>query len=281
MILLCCNPRKKEAPMARMRFFTLVTAVIAAVTLFGPLSPARSGDFEERVLDRFRKPLAPSEPLLPEGVKVLSEFEPGEGPAIGIVERVQGQVYLLHKARDAAYEARKDQPLFTGDTLVTGSAAMFQARLEDRTSFALSEHTRLVLNKIVVDAIGNSRDSELELSFGKARFRALPADPKSRYEVKTPSAVAGVRASDFAMMVFPVVEGADLATALVTGEDTRVAFGGEAGSSRGTDSFSLSVVLPGEEATQAFVIGASVALGILNAIGPGLAFMRMPPWMVR
>jgi len=260
-------------------------------------------DTAQQIVEAFKKTISPSEPLLTADTHVTETFAPGEGAAIGLVELVQGDGYIVHQKGKTAFRAMKDLSLFQGDTLITGAHGRIQARLDDKSTFALTEHSKLILTKVFYKAATNERDSELGLAFGKARFKVVKTAEGSQYKVTTPTAVAGIRGSDFALMVFP--EGqqsaasslgqrlADLltvkpayaiapalpATALLTGEATTISFTGPLGAAQTVGPFSVSVAA-GEAAGSAMAIGATVATEVLETIGPNLAYMMMPKEML-
>lgn len=260
-------------------------------------------DTAQQIVETFKKTIAPTEPLLAADTTVAETYSPGEGAAIGLVELVQGDGYIVHQRGKTAFRAVKDLPLFQGDTLITAAHSRIQARLDDKSTFALTEHSKLILTRVFYKAATNERDSELGLAFGKARFKVVKTAEGSQYKVKTPTAVAGIRGSDFALMVYP--EGqqsaasslgqrlADLltakpayaiapalpATALLTGEATTISFAGPLGAAQTVGPYSLSVAA-GQAASSAMTIGATLATDVLETIGPNLAYMMMPREML-
>lgn len=261
-------------------------------------------DMAQQIVETFKKSISPTEPLLAADITVADTFQAGAGTAIGLVELVQGDGYILHQKGKTAFRAVKDLPLFQGDTLITGPHARIQARLDDKSTFALTEHSKLILTKVFYKAATNERDSELGLAFGKARFKVVKVAEGSQYKVTTPTAVAGIRGSDFALMVFPEAQRsaatslgqrlADLlqvssahavvpllpSTALLTGQATTISFSGAVGAAQTIGPLSTSVAASGAAAGSAMSVGAAVATGVLQTIGPNLAYMMMPKEML-
>ena len=152
--------------------------------------------------------------VLPAGVSVSDTFKPGFGPPIGNVQRVRGEVVVMH-AEDAGagYRARPGLPLYRGDTLLTLKDGKIRFRLNDGSIMSLASETSLELNKSVYDKEKKSRSSFMNLAFGKARFLVVKLlnFKRSEFKVKTPTAVCGVRGSDF---VLEATEQVTVATAL-------------------------------------------------------------------
>jgi hypothetical protein len=171
------------------------------------------------------------------------------------------------------------------------------------SSFSLNEYSRMRVKKVVYQAADKTRDTSLDLSFGKARFIAAKLTEKSKFEVTTPTAVAGVRGSDFALLVQPESPEAStlsrffawlnpvgiahaqglgvLATTIVTGSQTTVSFAGLVGAPQAIGAFSTSVAAAGASASAATFVGAAAAGAALNSVGPGMAFMSMPDYMMK
>lgn len=258
------------------------------------------GGDTDKALEQFQKPIKPTEPLLPPDVSVAEDFKPGVGEPIGTVESAMGTVYVIHKNEKIAYKVKRGVSLFAEDTLITDADGKTQLRLNDKSAIALAEYSKLTLNRIKFDATKNERTSMVELKFGKGRFKMQKLSETGSFEVKTPSAVAGVRGSDFALLVYPEAPKSMLknkvlawlspvatahavvpvfTTAIITGELTTVSFAGLVGPAQLVGPFSMSVAVTGGAATSTVFVGAAVATSTLNAVGPGLAVMSMPPHM--
>jgi hypothetical protein len=61
----------------------------------------------------------PSSDLLPAGLVMEEVFKPGLGGPVGRVDVVEGEVVIIHAGQSSGYLAKKDFPLFTGDTIVS------------------------------------------------------------------------------------------------------------------------------------------------------------------
>ena len=189
----------------RKKTFVLAAVIMVGLFLTLNISVSEGGSLMDRLLGNFKKEHKPVKPLLPPGVEVKAGFEPGKGPAIGKAQMVQGEALVVHKGESVAYNLKKDIPLFTGDMLVTKEKSRVSVILNDQSGFALAPVSKLVIDKSIYDPEKKRRASRLSLWFGRARFMVAKISGKSEYKVRTPTAVCGVRGSDFAMAVTPVL----------------------------------------------------------------------------
>lgn len=140
-----------------------------------------------------------------DGVAVRDGFEPGVGAPVGEVRLLQGDVAAMH-AEDAgvAYRLTAGDPVFKGDTLLTGETGKVSIELADGSRITLTVNTRLTINESVYNPEQlKTRTSFISLLKGKARFfvRKLAGMDSSDFKVKTRTAVIGVRGSDFAVEI--------------------------------------------------------------------------------
>jgi hypothetical protein len=140
-----------------------------------------------------------SSDLLPAGLVIEEVFKPGPGSPVGKIEMVEGQVIIIHAGVLSGYLAEKDLPLFTGDTIVALESGRISFKLNDGSTLALASETKLVMNRTVFDLAKKSRVSFLSMSLGKARFlvKKIAGLKRSEFKVRTPTAVCGIRGSDF------------------------------------------------------------------------------------
>jgi FecR-like protein len=283
--------------------FVIAVAVLAGLFIAVNISFSKSDMDVDTLLGTFKKEYAPPKPLLPTYVDRKPGFEVGEGTPIGKIQMVQGEALVVHKGRPFAYSLEKDFPVFTGDTLVTGKLSRVSVRLNDRSVFALAPVSKLVIDKSIYDPAKKKRSSLLSLWFGRARFvvAKIMGEKKADYQVKTPTAVCGVRGSDFGLSVSPIEEktaslrnffaslspvsiahaqapGA-LMTVVVAGENTTLTFAGPTGPIQTVVSNSMCAATVAEGATAVNTLAASIVQGVLNEIAAQLAAVSMPPGM--
>jgi len=156
-------------------------------------------------------------PELPKGLVMNDTFKPGYGAPIGKFRTVQGNVVVMHADKKEGYWAKKKQPLYKGDTIVTQKKSRANFVMNDKSIISLSSNTKLVLSKSIYDEKKKRRSSFLGLTLGKARFvvSKLLSFKRKEFKVKTVTAVCGVRGSKF------IIE-ATLDDTVVTAEDKTI-----------------------------------------------------------
>lgn len=154
--------------------------------------------------------------LIPENLTVADVFEAGIGMPVGKILLVTGDALILHSDKSRAYRAQKGLPLYSKDTVITLEKARLRLSLNDGSMTTMSSGTRLTLTKSDFDPKNKSRSTFLGMETGKARFWAVKMkDYKhSEFKVKTKTAVAGVRGSDF------VIQASDTATEVIALKNT-------------------------------------------------------------
>jgi hypothetical protein len=157
-------------------------------------------------------------PLLPGNLIIEDAYSPGIGMPAGKVLLVQGQAVIIHTGQPKGFYARNNQLLFKDDTLITLNRGRIRIQLTDESIITLASGTKLVLNKSVYDPDNKARSSFVGMDKGKARFliKKLVEFKQSEFKVKTKTAVAGVRGSEFMIIA------ADQLTEIMTLADTRL-----------------------------------------------------------
>lgn len=248
----------------------MIIGVVCTLAMLFQVAAAETRTVAE-ILELMKVPMTPAEPLIPAGTRILDARPDQTGRRVGEVDLVQGEVYLLPSIPGVAYRVTKRQDVYAGDSLVTGEHGKVVLALNDQSSIGLAEYTRLRLTRIRFNAKAKTRDSEVALDHGRARFRIskVPTDSVN-FRIKTPAAIAGVRGSDLA------VGALGPNSCVITAADTRVtvtgASGGEATLGANQLVWSQGGALLGVSS-----IGAQ-GLPVLEGISPGdsLSSMSMP-----
>ena len=278
----------------------LVVVATLVLTGMGGIMLATGGGTGDAFLNRF-KVVEPVEPLLPKDVKIDMGFERGPGAPVGSVQKLSGKVYVIHGKEKVAYRLKGDSPLFEGDTIVTSKRSRINAIMLDQSLFAMAPSAKMVIDKSYYNPEKKKRSSIMGLLFGQVRFLVKKFGTKTNFEVKTPTAVCGVRGSDFAVAVGPDAEGQKqsaldrildwlnpvpeahavvpivLGTTVLTGASTSVTFAGVLGTTQIVGPYAVSFAAVGTAATSAVAVTVSLATATLAAVGPGLATLAMPP----
>lgn len=280
------------------------TALLVGIFILANFAVSGEGVSVEKLLKNLKETYKPPVPLLPHGVFEVAGFKKGAGLPIGKVNEAQGTVLVIHQGQKSAYRLKKDFPIFTNDTVITGKRSRVSVSLNDKSVIGLASYSKIVINKSVYNPKKKKRSSFLSLLFGRARFivTKIMGEKKVDYKIKTPTAVCGIRGSDFALAVTPVKKMASskqnffshlrlidiahaqigpesLITTVLTGANTSITFQGLVGPVQVLESFSLSAASFGSAAISATAISPAIAGGILSGIAPQLGALSMPPGM--
>lgn len=103
-----------------------------------------------------------------------------------------GDVFVVYKGMPGKSPAKKDLKLVPGDAVETGKGAEAEILYEDGNLTRLDEGSRMVIEKLDV-LEGASRETVIKLDAGRIKNAVSKlVDKRSKFEVHTPSAVAGV-----------------------------------------------------------------------------------------
>ena len=236
--------------MRKIGLFSIIITAILGLCIVSSYAGDKPGD---RLTEVFKKDVKPRVSIVPPGVKVVKDFKPGKGKPIGTLNAIKGVVLTIHRNEKTAYILKKGNNLYTRDTLISEEESKAQAKLNDGSFITLGPYTKMVFDKSVYDPSKPMRNSLLNLLFGKARFivTKLANFRSSPFKVRTPTAVAGVRGSDFAISVAP---GSPLTTTIMTGQETTVTFAGNTGPAQLVGPMSASSATQGMAATASLPI---------------------------
>lgn len=122
---------------------------------------------------------------------------------VGTVAGSEGTAFVWRG--DQAIEAKIGTAIEIGDQLATGQPGRIKVVFQDDSVLTVSEDSRVTVDEQVFDASASKARSAFSLLKGKVG--ALVSDyygkPGNSYEVKTETAVAGVRGTEFAMVYDP------------------------------------------------------------------------------
>jgi hypothetical protein len=154
--------------------------------------------------------------LVPGNLTIAEGFEPGAGQPVGKILMIFGEAIVIHGEASQGYKVRKDLPVYNKDVLITQAKARLRISLNDGSMTTLAADTKLAINKSAYDPEKKERSTFLGMEAGKARFWAVKMKDfkNSEFKVKTKTAVAGVRGSDF------VIAASDTLTEVTTLKDT-------------------------------------------------------------
>jgi hypothetical protein len=264
---------------------------IMSLSLIVNVSGLIGADDGEKLLKNF-KIVKPPESLMPPDVAVKPGFAEGPGEPIGTIQKIRGEAYVIHKNEKVAFRLKNNYSLYTNDTLITLNESSIDAILNDKSLITLASYSKMTLTESVYDPNKNTRSSLINVLFGQARFIVMKLAGNQNFSVKTPTAVCGVRGTDFCISVIPTsakasgldivskayaLDSLSLITTVLTGPGSTVEFSGIVGPATIVGPTSVAAAESGAVATGATYVGPVAAGSVLNGVGPGLAAMRMPP----
>ena len=140
----------------------------------------------------------------------------------GVLRVVKGDVQIKAAKDGSTSKARLGGKIFPKDTIITGKDARAKIVMTDNNEINVSPDSQLVLQSYVYEPEKGKKDVLLNVIYGKVRSKVEQKydGQQSKFQVKTPSAVAGVRGTDF-MTSFNNVNG----TSQVVTFEGEVAFG--------------------------------------------------------
>ena len=121
-----------------------------------------------------------------------------QAQVVGKVEKIEGAPEVLRSGTSQWVPIEATEPLSVGDQLRTREGSKIAIRLNDDSVLTLAEKTVMTIDEQTLKPSGQNT-SVFSLLLGK--LRAVVANrykmPGSRFEVHTPTAVAGVRGTEF------------------------------------------------------------------------------------
>lgn len=119
---------------------------------------------------------------------------PAQGQSAGLIARLVGSVNVQHGPRVAlAFSGTK---VFWGDLVTTLQDGRARISLDDGSILNVGSNSSLR----IVQHDAKSQRTELQLAYGRLRASAIRlAQPNSSFQVRTPTAVAGVVGTEFVL----------------------------------------------------------------------------------
>ncbi len=122
---------------------------------------------------------------------------------VGTVAGAEGTAFIWRGGQ--AIEVKVGAPVELGDQLATGQPGRIKVVFQDDSVLTVSDDSRVTVDDQVFDASASKAHSAFSLLKGKVG--AIVSDyygkPGNSYEIKTETAVAGVRGTEFAMVYDP------------------------------------------------------------------------------
>jgi hypothetical protein len=122
---------------------------------------------------------------------------------IGEIESMEGTASISREGVSAPLDAKGGMPLVLHDQIKSGPASTLHLLFDDGSRMTLGEKADLVLDEFVFDVGKKERKAGFSLMAGKLKIfaRNLMKYQRRGFQIKTPTAAAGVRGTVFLVWV--------------------------------------------------------------------------------
>ncbi|MDI6891123.1 MAG: FecR domain-containing protein [Thermodesulfovibrionales bacterium] len=130
---------------------------------------------------------------------IIASFAHGAGQPVGKITGLSGSVSYREKENIPYKPAKKDTALVKGYWIKTGADGWAVLTLSDESKLTLSNNTELEITELVIGK--NKKDGIFSVTQGKLRASVIKAaGEKVNYTMRSPTAVAGIKGTEFMMM---------------------------------------------------------------------------------
>lgn len=125
-------------------------------------------------------------------------------PDIGLATAVEGKVFQATDGEELKRRTQVASPVFLKDKINTGVNSKVSFAFDDASTLSIGENAQLKITKHIFNPDKNLRQTVVEVSLGAVRFAVTKEKNKnSTFKVITPSGIAGVRGTEFVVIVEP------------------------------------------------------------------------------
>lgn len=125
-------------------------------------------------------------------------------PDIGLATAVEGKVFQSTAGEDLKRRTQLASPVFLKDKIDTGVNSKVSFAFDDASTLSIGENAMVKITKHIFDPDKNLRQTVVQVSLGAVRFAVTKEKNKdSTFKVITPSGIAGVRGTEFVVIVRP------------------------------------------------------------------------------
>lgn len=130
----------------------------------------------------------------------------------GVLMVVKGDVQV--ERAGTAQKAKVGMKVQEGDTLIAGADSRAKVVMVDKNVLNISPDSKIKIEKYVFNEAKDEKKVSLDVLYGKVRSSVKQKydGEKNTFNVKTPSAVAGVRGTDFVTQFSPVTNSTKIVT---------------------------------------------------------------------
>jgi hypothetical protein len=121
---------------------------------------------------------------------------------IGIFHSYEGLVTATRHLTKSVLNVTGSEPLLFRDTIETDDDSRVELLFDDQSVLTLGEDTLIEINEMLYDPRGKSRETLVKIAHGTLRVKAAKiSSAASNFRVETPTAVIGVRGTEFVVKV--------------------------------------------------------------------------------
>ncbi len=125
-------------------------------------------------------------------------------PDIGLATAVEGKVFQSTDGEKLKRRTQIASPVFLKDKIDTGVNSKVSFAFDDASTISIGENARVKITKHIFDPDKNLRQTVVQVSLGAVRFAVTKEKNKdSTFKVITPAGIAGVRGTEFVVIVKP------------------------------------------------------------------------------
>ena len=121
---------------------------------------------------------------------------------VGIATAADGKILQFHQGEKKAESVQLASPVFMNDRIKTKGDAEASFTFDDKSSLTIGENSNVRIKKHIYDPEKDLRQTVVNVTEGAVRFVVTKGKAKgSSFKVVTPTAVAGVRGTEFVVAV--------------------------------------------------------------------------------
>ena len=220
----------------------------------------------------------------------LGPLQAAEQETVGTFTAIEGQVHMTRQGGAQPVSVKLSDAVVYKAVIETQGASRAKALFLDDSMLTMSEHSKIQINEQIYAPNQGKRSMVFSLLEGKVRALVTKVfqGPGSRFEIRTPSAVAAARGTDFVVWIEPRGDGqgrstevpqsaspvSEAAGSLPIHELTGIANIGDSGNVDFTSHGQTVTVKPGQYATavpgQPPVPPIPIAKGVPSAVSQAI-----------
>jgi hypothetical protein len=121
----------------------------------------------------------------------------------GIVSKFSGDAKITRAGETAPRDAKVGDILKDGDRITTGANGLIEIRFDNGNAMNLKPNTDILIVKLSIDPRTGEYQNLFESNMGEIKARIEGLKGKSKFEVKSPTAVSGARGTIMYMSIQP------------------------------------------------------------------------------